>query len=76
MNETEKQNYIRLQTIKLQKLADIVSAANELIYSNSTNIRSVSDYNNKDHGIGSDDTYLFRAVDEYKELLVHFGELK
>lgn len=45
MNETEKQNYIRLQTMKLQKLSNIISAVNDLMYNVSTNIRSVSDYN-------------------------------
>ena len=73
MNETEKQNYIRLQTMKLQKLSNIISAVNESMYNVSTNIRSVSDYNDFEN---YSNIYLFQMIDEYKELLIDFGELK
>ena len=73
MNETEKQNYIRLQTMKLQKLSNIISAVNESMYNVSINIRSVSDYNDFEN---YSNTYLFQMIDEYKELLIDFGELK
>lgn len=62
--------------MKLQRLSNIICAVNELIYSNSTNIRSVSDYSNKEYLITNINSKLFTAVDDYKTLLTDFGELK
>ncbi len=76
MNETEKQNYIRLQTMKLQKLSNIVHYATQQLYYSATNIRVISDYNSKENLEKSSDELLFEAIDEYKTLLTDFGELK
>lgn len=75
MNQTEKQNYIRLQAIKLQRLSEIVNAINNLIYNTSVNVRTISDYSDKNSELDVSSTYLFTAINEYKTLLSDFGEL-
>lgn len=75
MNETEKQNYIRLQTMRLQKLADISYCISQLSSHISINIRAASDYYTKNNCVTSN-TDLFKAIDQYKTLLTDFGELK
>lgn len=85
MNEIEKQNYIRLETEKLQKLSDIIYYTNQILCVIATNIRVVSDYNSKNNLENISNYGLFEAVEEYKTLLTDeeyktllrdFGELK
>lgn len=85
MNETEKQNYIRLETTKLQKLADIIHYANDLLQNSTDNIREALDNNIRlmsDSCMSKSDIEnemidnLFEMVDEYKILLSINGELK
>lgn len=76
MNETEKQNYIRLQTMKLQKLSNIIHYASQISYIEATNIRVISDYDSSENLEKYSTDLLFEAIDEYKTLLTDFGELK
>ncbi len=69
MNETEKQNYIRLQTMKLQRLSNIIHYASQISYIEATNIRIISDYNLKDNLEKYSTDLLFEAIEEYKTLL-------
>lgn len=76
MNEIEKQNYIRLQTMKLQKLSNIIYYASQISYIEATNIRIISDYDSSENLEKYSTDLLFEAIDEYKTLLTDFGELK
>ncbi len=78
MTETEKQNYIRFATRNIQKLSDIVLYASEIMKNYSINVRLISDYcseNNLESNLTSTE-YLLESIDEYKTLLLDFGELK
>lgn len=76
MNETEKQNYIRLETAKLQKLSDVNYYVNQILCVIATNIRIVSDYNSNNNLENISNDQLFEAFNDYKTLLIDFGELK
>ena len=76
MTKIEKRKLITFQVTKLRQLSDIISAANELVYNNSVNIRSISDFDSRKFDITISNAALFEAVEEYKTLLTDFGELK
>ena len=73
MNETEKQNRIRIETMKLQKLSNIISAATEAMFNFSTNIRRISDYNDSSK-IYDSNIQLFQTIEDYKILLTDSEE--